>query len=469
MLRTALLLCVISVAPAASDWPGFRGPNGSGVSDATGLPVNFGPGKNVIWKADIPGGQSSPVVVGERIFVTASEGQKLLTICLDRKTGKVLWRREAPRERATKSHGANTPASPTPVTDGSAVYVFFEDFGLLSYNVDGSERWRRALGPFNNPYGMAGSPILADNVVLLLCDQDTKSFLIAVDKTDGAVRWKTDRPEATHSFSTPVIYRPAGGPAQVIVSGAYQVAAYSVATGEKIWWVSGMAWQAKSIPVIDGDTLYVHSWMAAVSEIGIHDVRPFKQVLAERDANHDGKLAPDEVADKDMKALWFLFDLNRDGFLDEQEWNLNQARETAGNGLFAIKLGGKGDVTKTHVLWRFEKSLPNIPSPLVYKGVLYVLREGGVVTALDPHSGRVLKQGRLTGALDAYYASPVAADNKIYTVSQEGKLAVLKAGGQWELLAVNDMQEECWATPAIDGGSLYVRTKSAMYRFANPG
>jgi outer membrane protein assembly factor BamB len=464
MLRAALLLLFASLAHAASDWPSFRGPNGSGVADSVNLPVHFGPGENVVWKTTVPGGQSSPVIAGDRIFLTAFEGEKLLTICVDRKTGKIAWRREAPRDRSTKSHGANTPTSPSPVTDGASVFVFFEDFGLVSYGMDGNERWRRPLGPFNNPYGMAASPILAGNILLLLCDQDTNSFLIAVDGSDGRVRWKAERPEATHGFSTPVIYQ-----GQAIVSGAHQVAAYSVATGEKIWWINGMAWQAKSIPVIAGDTLYVHSWMAAVSEIGIHDVRPFAQVLAERDANHDGKLSKDEVADPDMKTLWFLFDLNRDGFLDENEWKINQSRETATNGLFAIKLGGKGDVTATHVLWRHEKSLPNIPSPLLYQGVLYVLREGGVVTALDPKTGKVLKQGRLTGALDSYFASPVAGDGKIYTVSQEGKLSVIQAGSQWEILAVNDMKEECWATPAIADSGVYVRTKSALYRFEKRG
>ena len=223
--RAVLLLCIACQAAHASDWPGFRGPNGSGIAVSTPLPVQFGPQENVIWKSPVPGGHSSPVLEGDRIFLTAFEGGKLLTLCLDRKTGKTEWRREAPRDRVSKSHGDNTPASSSPVADGSGVYVFFEDFGMISYANDGTERWRLPLGPFNNPYGMAASPVLAGGLVLQLCDQDTGSFLIAVDQEDGRVRWKTLRPEATHGFSTPVIYRPPAGPAQVIVSGSYQVTA----------------------------------------------------------------------------------------------------------------------------------------------------------------------------------------------------------------------------------------------------
>jgi len=255
----------------------------------------------------------------------------------------------------------------------------------------------------------------------------------------------------------------------VIVSGSYQVAAYSVDTGEKLWWVHGMAWQAKSVPVVDGDIVYVHSWMASTAELGLQNVPPFAGALKQYDANHDGKIARDEVPDAEMKKLWFLFDLDQDGYMNESEWNIHRSRGTAGNGLFAIRAGGKGDVTDTRVVWRFEKSLPNIPSPILYKGVMYVLREGGILTALDPKSGAILKQGRLEGALDPYYASPVAGDGKIYTVSQTCKLAVIKAAGEWELLAVNDLKDDCWATPAIADGRLYVRTQTALYCFGKRG
>ncbi|HJS73545.1 MAG TPA: PQQ-binding-like beta-propeller repeat protein, partial [Vicinamibacteria bacterium] len=153
------------------DWNRFRGPNGSGIAETTGLPIEFGPEANVVWKRALPAGHSSPVLTEDRIFLTAVEGDELFTYCLDRRTGNVLWRRRAPRERSEKLDRRNTPASPTPATDGEAVYVFFGDFGLLAYEADGKERWRLPLGPFDNAYGMGSSPIVVDDMVVLVCDQ----------------------------------------------------------------------------------------------------------------------------------------------------------------------------------------------------------------------------------------------------------------------------------------------------------
>ncbi|MGH9661270.1 MAG: PQQ-binding-like beta-propeller repeat protein [Bryobacteraceae bacterium] len=447
---------------AKDDWPQFRGPNGSGVAAAKGLPVEIGPQKNVVWKTALPAGHSSPAVAGKRIFVTGSEGDELLTLALDRDTGRVVWKRAVTRTRLTKMRMKNTPASPSPVTDGSRVFAFFDDFGMLAYDAGGKELWRLPLPPFNNPYGMAASPILAGGNVILLCDQDTGSYLLAVDSKDGRQRWRTDRAEFTHGYATPVVYRD-----QIIVSGSYQTVAYQASTGEKLWWVDGMAWEAKSTPVIAGDHLFVHSWMASPAELGFKTAAPpYPEALVAHDANKDGRITREEAPDEEMKKAWFLLDLDHDGAMNEREWNYHRARSTARNGLYAIRLGGRGDLTG-NARWRLEKQLPNIPSPVLYEDVLYVLKEGGIVTALDPATGAVLKQGRLEGALDPYFASPVAADGKVYMVSMNGKVAVLKAGRDWQLLGVSDLGEECWATPAIAGERLYIRTATALYSFGN--
>src|SRR5579872_6605533 len=187
----------------AEDWTQYRGPNASGVSASTGLPFEFGPEKNVVWKTRLPPGHSSPIMAGNRIFVTAFDNPKLLTFCLERSSGEIQWRREASRPRAEYHQPTNTPASPSPVTDGKNVYAFFGDYGIVSYGPDGNERWRLPLGPFNNVNGHGSSPILADDKLVLICDQDTNSYLIAVDKESGHVRWKIDRPEATRGYSTP--------------------------------------------------------------------------------------------------------------------------------------------------------------------------------------------------------------------------------------------------------------------------
>ncbi|HXJ41677.1 MAG TPA: PQQ-binding-like beta-propeller repeat protein, partial [Bryobacteraceae bacterium] len=162
---------LIQVALSAADWTQFRGPNGSGISASKGLPERFDVQKNMVWKTALPPGHSSPVFTANHIFVTAFERKSLLTICLDRASGKVVWRREAPRDREEPVEHTNGPASPSPVTDGHNVYVFFGDFGLLAYGPDGNERWRLPLGPFNNVNGHGSSPILANGRLVLICDQ----------------------------------------------------------------------------------------------------------------------------------------------------------------------------------------------------------------------------------------------------------------------------------------------------------
>jgi outer membrane protein assembly factor BamB len=465
------LLCVLpavaaaSVVSAVEPWSTFRGPNSRGVSEVGPLPTQLGGAENLVWKRELPPGYSSPVIAAGRLFVTAHEADKLLTICLDSRTGAELWRREAPRARTTK-RPVNTPVSTSPATDGTSVYVLFEDFGLIAYDASGKQRWQKPLGPFKVPYGLGASPIVADGKVVVLIDQDRDSFLAAYAAPDGRELWRSERPEAQHGFSTPVVHRPAQGDAQLLVLGSLQLAAYSLRTGEKQWWVTGMAWQAKCTPVLAGDTVYVNSSMPNMSELDKRDpLGEFSAVLEQKDANGDGKLAQAEAPVEAMKKLWFLYDLDRDTLLDESEWRVAQARDAAKSGLYAIKLGGKADVTQTHVLWRHERSIPNIPTPLVYRDVLYVLREGGILTSLEPATGKVLKQGRLEGALDPYSASPVAGDGKLFFASQSGKVSVVRAAPEWELLAQSDLGEEIWATPALADGRLFVRTQQALYCF----
>jgi outer membrane protein assembly factor BamB len=457
---------LIQIALGAADWTQFRGPNGSGVSPSKGLPEHFDLQKNMVWRTALPPGHSSPVFTAGHIFVTAFEGKTLLTICLDRASGKVLWRREAPREREESFEPTNGPASPSPVTDGANVYVFFGDFGLISYGPSGNERWRLPLGPFNNVNGHGSSPILADGRLVLICDQDTGSYLLAVDAPSGRVRWKTMRPEYTRGYATPAVYRPKNGPAELIVPGSFEVASYAIDTGEKLWWVGGMAWQLKTVPLIDRDRVFVTGWETE-GDREAAKVPEFAKVLAEYDKNHDGKLSRGELPAK-FNAEWFGdSDLNHDGSIDEREWQLYQARNASQNCLVAIRGGGRGDVTQSHVLWRYRKAIPNTSSPLLYEGVIYLIRDG-IFTSLNPENGAVFKQARLAGAPGRYWASPVAADGRIFVVSEDGKVVVLRAAPEWEILAINNLDEDTFATPAILDGRIYVRTRAALYCFAKP-
>lgn len=461
-LWASTMLSLVVAGRAEAQWTRFRGPNGSGVDSATGYPVELSPSKNLLWKASVPYAQSSPVVVGNRLFLTASEGDGLLTLGFDARSGRELWRREIRRERATRTFKANDPASPTPAADASGVIVFFPDFGLVAYTLEGEERWRHALGPFRNFYGMAASPIVAEDAVVLVCDQQAGSFLIAVDRTTGKQRWRTERPGMTIGWATPMVFRPTSGPPQLIVLGTTSLDAYDLTSGERRWWMPLRSGGSLGTPVAQGDTLLVST--AGSDE---PNLPPFESYLAKYDKDGDGRLSAEEFrADPELGEHFGWLDTGDDGFIDAKEWNEARAPGKGDYGAVALRPGdAKGELDQAAVLWRVKKSLPYIPAPIVYQGVYYLVRSGGIITSLDPETGKVLKQGRSNGAAGAYYVSPVAADGKLFLANEEGKITVLKAGPEWDVLAVNDLGEEIHATPALGDGRLYVRTRSSLYCF----
>jgi outer membrane protein assembly factor BamB len=449
-----------------SDWSRFRGPNGSGVSDALNLPVTFDPKQNVVWKAVVPPGHSSPILSNDRIFLTAYEDKKLVVICLERSTGKELWRRSIIKNRSERRSMGNDPATPTPATDGKNIYAFFSDFGLLSYDPQGTERWRVALGPFTVPHGMASSPIVADGKIMLVADQAENSYIAAFDQKTGRTAWKTERPNFVGGYTTPILYKPANGTTQVVVSGPLELASYSVETGKRLWGVGGMGVMPISSPVVSKDTFYVYT----------DAVPPFEMLVNQMkaDRNRDGKISPDEFPDPAFGGAVLAIDReygNKDGVVDAPEWNRALGLTQGGNNSFIAvsidKVNGQTNQSSPgKIKWRLTKFLTASSSVLIYEGVIYLVMRGGIVTTINPETGKILKQGRLKDALDEYYASPVAADGKVFFVSQDGKVSVVKAGGNnWEVLAVNDLGEECYATPAIADGRIYIRTQSALYSF----
>jgi outer membrane protein assembly factor BamB len=407
------------------------------------------------------------VLTGTHVFLTAATKGRLMTLCLVRASGRLVWQREIQTNRSEALHKLNSPASSTPVTDGESVFAFFGDFGLVSYSLSGKEQWRLPLGPFSNLHGMAASPILADGKVVMLCDQDNDSYLLALDKVSGKVVWKTARPEVVHGFATPTVFRPEQGPLQLIVPGSYRLASYLAATGERLWWVRGLTWQVKPTAVTDGVTIYVTGWAPGADAGERQDLPPFDRVLKEGDKDGDGKLSPQEVPERlRHSGSWNAIDLQRDGVLDARDWDFYRARRSAQNVTLAVRPeSATGDLSQTHVLWRSDRSVPVVSSPLLYQGVLYTVKDGGILTACDPATGMIQKQSRLQGAIDNYYASPVAADNKIFLASESGKVSVVKPGQNWELLTVNDLAEPCYATPAISEGRIYIRTSARLFCF----
>lgn len=456
-----------AIASRDAAWNQFRGPNGTGIAAAGRFSGAIGPDTNVIWKRDFPQGHSSPVLSPDRIFLTGVEQERLFTYAVDRATGETLWKREVPRPRRTKFHGDNHAAAASAAVDGDHVAVFFDEFGLLLYDLDGEERWRVPLGPFDNVYGMAASPILVDDRVVLACDQSTGSYVAAYAVEDGRELWKAMRPKAVSGHCTPVVHRDAAGRTQVILPGSLLLDAYDAATGERIWWVRGLPAEMKSVPVVLGERLWIHGFASPLNNRGNQVLLDgFEETVAARDADEDGRISKAELPDPRLERHYVFFDLDGDGSLDEAEWISTREQMAATNAAMLVQLGGDGDVTDSHVVWRFYRSIPQLPSPLVFGGTYYMLADqGGLITTLDPDSGELIGKGRLLDAVDAYYASPVGGDGKVYLLSQSGLLTVLSVDRGLEPIHSAAFDEPCYATPALEDGRIYLRTARSLYCF----
>lgn len=470
---SVLVAALLAAIPAAAqEWPRFRGPNGSGVAAGNkSVPAEFGPAKNLLWKTAVPFGRSSPVIAGKNIYITASEGEKLVVMALDRASGRIRWRREIQRAHKTPVYKFNDAAAPTPAADAKNVYAFFADFGLIAFDANGKEKWRVPLGPFDTFYGLAASPILHSDTVLLLCDTRKSPFLLALDAKTGKHRWRVARPETKlESYATPVIWQPRGQPAQVVVLGSQRLDAYNVASGERVWWLRGLASLPIGSPIVyqragsadAADGVLVASTYGADTPPG-----PSFDEWLKSDSDGDGRISEPEVRKTFAQFDEFgAIDVNSDGYITRNEWD-NLRNAALGNyGLVAVRLGGaKNDVSAAGFAWHNKKASTFVPSPLAYVGLLYVVKSGGIIEAIDAANGEMVKAGRSKEALGEYYASPVAADGKIFFVSEEGKVTVVRAGRDWEILSVNALREEIYATPAIADGRIFIRTRNALYSF----
>jgi outer membrane protein assembly factor BamB len=463
------LVCLAMVASAA-DWPRYRGPNGTGIGEAVKLPAEIGKDKNVAWKAKTAKGNSSPIVVRDRLFFTGYEGDDRIVFCFDAVKGTELWRRAIKKVRTESAHPLNGPATPTLATDGHNVFALFSEFGLVAYDFAGKERWRAPMGPFAPVQGLASSPLYADGNVVVLIDTPPEAYLVAFDAKTGKQVWKRERPASfLGSYTTPSLYQPKPGPAQIVVAGGVELTGYQAKTGEKLWWARGVTNSPAALPLIAGDSVFT-------LEPAGETPPAFASMAGTYDANKDNKV---EIAievtgttlnDEIYRRIFKGIDKNvgnGDGVLTVEEWDKSWDPKNPGGGLVRTKLGGRGDVSKTHVGWRQIKSMPYVTAPLLLGNTLYVVRNGGILATYNSETGEPIKQERLKDAPGEYYASPVAADGKIYFASKDGKVTVIRPGASsWETLASADLDEQIIATPAIAGNRLYIRTDAAIYCFA---
>jgi outer membrane protein assembly factor BamB len=469
--RAAFILAITLIGAhtasrAESWWPQFRGPNAAGVSESANPPVEFGPGTNQLWKISVPPGASSPCVWRDWIFLTAFDGGKLQTICYSRSDGKLLWKHDAPAESIEEYNpDEGSPAASTPATDGRRVVCYFGSCGLICYDAKGKELWRHTLPVAQTAggFGSGTSPVLADGLAIVNRDQAKDCSLLAVDLKTGKKVWEAQRPDVSQSFGTPIFWRN-GGADEVVMSGSFKLKGYDLKTGAERWSLDRVASFTCTTPVLGDGLLFFAAW-APGKEPGSY---PTWEYLAQAaDKNHDGVITPDEAKAAGFGSFFKAFDANGDGKITADDIEVLKAKLAKGeNVLVAVKPGGHGELSDGNVAWKQTSGLPYVPSPLYYRGRVYLVRDGGMVSCFDAKTGAPFYTKERLDAVGNYYASPVAADGRIYFVSLNGHVSVVAAGGeQPKVLNHADFGERICATPALVEKTLYLRTASALFAF----
>lgn len=473
--RAKLLLCCLGACVCAfafdgysaqSDLTYFRSDRGVADPSFGTLPSQLDAPGTLRWRRPLDPGHATPILSGGKIFLTAyqAESHELAVLGLDASTGEILWHSAVTVQQVERTHTLGSPATATPACDGRRVYAFFGSYGLLAFDLNGRKLWEFKAGPFQDEYGAGSSPILYGGNVILNQDHDVDSFLIAVDTATGKPVWKTSRPDAVRSYSTPVVWA-SGGRSQLLVAGALELDGYDPTNGKKLWWVNGLARIVIPTPLPLDDMIYMASWAPGGDTSSRITLDSWPVALAKWDANHDGKLSRAEINDAQVLDRFYRMDLNQDGVLDQHEWEHHAAvfRE-AQNSILAIRPTGTGELAKDSVVWKHAKGVPYVATPVVDRGILYMVKEGGIVTKLDVGTGQVLQEERVAG-LGYYFASPVAGDGKVYFASEPGVVTVLASQPEWKIISSHEFHEKIYATPAFAKGCLYIRTEQALYCF----
>ena len=463
MMRLALSCFTLGLALSSStagDWPQFRGPAGSGVADDQKPPVKFGPKENLAWKVAVPPGASSPIVVGDKLILTAFENDKLYTICYSTADGKELWRADAKAKQIEAFHPIHgSPAASTPASDGKSVVSYFGSCGLICYDLAGKELWRFELptAVTNNEFGTGVSPVLADGLVLLARDLSKDSAVYAVDLATGSQKWKTDR-KAFTSYSTPLVW--ADGDAKVLaVPGARTLTGYDLKTGKELWTLDKMSAVACTTPVAYKGALVYSGWAPGGADF---KMPTFEEILQAAGDEKLGYLSKAGAAKTFFKDFFDNNDPNKDGKVTREEWELNLKALAGGeNRAVALKPGAKPELA-----WSYAKGLPYVPSPIVYRDRFYLFKDGPQMTCLDAATGKPVYEGERVKAGPMVYASPVAANGHLYLAGLDGTVAVVAAGEDApDVVHSVKLAEPVRATPAIAHDTLYVRSDKFLYAF----
>ena len=437
------------------DWPQFRGPNSEGLANDASVPTEFGPGKNELWRAPLGSGHSSPCVVGDAIFLTTYDKaqEKLAVVCIARSDGNIRWQRVVPTDAIEKGHPSFSPASSTPTSDGERVVAYFGSYGLICFDVDGKKLWDFRMPLTKSFSGNATSPAIVDDRVILYRGCYVDHFLLAVDKLTGKELWRV--PQAEHFTGEMACTAcPIAVGDKLIVHTARSVQAFDVESGKRLW-VAKCATTATSTPVLSGNEVLVAAW----NKMGEPALRPkfprFAQLIEKHDKDGDGSISRNELptlwifhrpegAEAPQNGATIRFnhvDKDRNREVSSEEWAAHLRRLEAfrkgyeTHGLLAIRIDSEGFVDADEIRTLETVGIPEVPSPLCDGQYVYFVKNGGVLTCLELKTGERVYRTR-TGGRGTHYASPLIADDRIFTIAGNGQISVLTLGPNPKVLAM---------------------------------
>lgn len=460
-------------------WTRFRGAEGAGRAEgALAYPTHLERAGALAWSSTLPPGSSSPCVTAELVIVTGARELELVTVALERATGKVVWERALTVPALEKTHEIHGPAAPTPTSDGQVVVSYFGSFGLVAHDLAGKELWRRPHATPRNTFGTAASPVIVGGKLVLVNDAEEGSFLEAVEPATGETLWRQDRAGFRSGWSTPGT-RPFEGGTELLVLGVNELTAYDLASGAERWSYPGLTDEPITIPTHGAGLVFATSYNLRTNSDAM-SLWSWERVLGEHDLDGDGALDRTEAeantsvlsrpdadgeGDHPLTLFWRFLDVDRDGKLTAGEYpKLEQwvASWEHLNGVVALRPSADGK--SSELAWHYPRGVPECPSPLFLDGRLYMVMNGGQVTVLEAATGALVYQERLP-ARGPYYASLVAGGSTLYAASARGELCAFKSGPKLEVLSTLDLDERLMATPALAGGTLYVRTETRLHAF----